>query len=113
MCGDLDQAIEILALETKNADRFEIAQFLLAPDQRRARNFDRVVERALTPGQSFQQPSRFSATAAAKFCDDYGTRNAIDDVLSVAAQQAIVRASEPVFRQMADDFEKRRTDVVV
>src|SRR6185503_20689214 len=72
-----------------------------------------MVEGALPPSQRFQQPSRLSAAAAAEFGDDYGTRHTIDDVLSVSAQQAIVRAGKAIFGKMADDLEQRRADVVV
>src|SRR3974390_1805728 len=77
------------------------------------RDFDRIIGSSLPPAKGFEQPARFLAATASQFRNRDRSRDAVDNLIRVPPQQALVGAGKPVLRQMADDFEQSRTYIVV
>src|ERR1700749_5122569 len=84
------QSVEIFTLEAHYADGINVAQFALAHDQGRVRDFHRIIRSSLAAAQSFEQPAGFLAAAAAQF--GYGHRSGytVHNLSGVAAEQALV-----------------------
>jgi hypothetical protein len=111
--GYFEQSIEVFALEAQNADGLDVAEFALAHGERRWRNLDGVVGRALATAKSFENVARFASAAAAKFSHGDWSGQALDDVMTVAPQQALIGARKAILRQIADHFEQSGAHIVV
>src|SRR6266446_7493077 len=111
--GHFEQSVEVLALETQDADGLDVAKFAFAHSESGGRNLDGIVRGALAAAKGFEDVASFSAAAATQFGNGNGSGKAVHDVVSVAAQQALIGAREAVLRQMADHFEQGGTHVVV
>jgi hypothetical protein len=94
--SDLQQAIEILALKTYDADGIDVAEFALTPSQSRTGYLDGEVTGGPAATERFKQPTSFLAAAAAQFNDSNVPGKAINNFARVAPQQSFVGASEPV-----------------
>ncbi len=62
-----EQSIEILTLETENADGLDVAELALAHGECGWRNLDGIVGRALATTKSFEDVASLAAAAAAEF----------------------------------------------
>ena len=113
MRSHFEQPIKIFALEAQNADGIDVAEFALAHGQSGRRNLDGIVGGALAAAKRFEDVAGFSAAAAAEFGHGDGGSQALDNVMPVPPQQALIGARKAVLRQMADHFEQRGTDIVV
>jgi hypothetical protein len=111
--GDFTEAIEILALETDNADAVDVAKFAAKDGERRRRNLDGVIPGGLPAGEGFEEQARFAAGAAAEFGDDDGARKLVDDFPGVPLKQAFFRAGQTVFRELADNLEESGADGII
>src|SRR5690348_16757453 len=111
--SDVEQSVQVRALESHNADAVDSPEFLPASRKRRSRNVDRVIRDGLPPCQRFEYPSSFRAASASQFRDHDRLRQAVNNVLGVALQQTRARARQPVLRQQADHFEERRAEFIV
>src|SRR5207244_2109733 len=78
--SDLQQAVQVFALEAYDADRFQIAELTAAHGQRGGRDFNRTIISLLTAAERLQQPARFLAATAAQFGHDHGILEPVDDV---------------------------------
>ncbi len=84
--GHFEQSVEVLALETQDADGLDVAKFAFAHCESGGRNLDGIVRGALAPAQSFEDVASFSPATAAQFGNGNGSGQAIHDVVSVATQ---------------------------
>src|ERR1700692_4068717 len=102
--SDLKQSIKILALKAQDANEIDIAELALAHHESRARNLDGIVARQLPAAKSLENLASFLAAATAEFGHGYRTREPVYDVTAVPPQQALIRARQPILRQVADHF---------
>ena len=111
--GDFAKAVEILALETDDADAVNVAKLAAKNGERGRRNFDRVIPSGLPAGEGFEEKARFAAGAAAEFGNNDGPRKLVDNFAGVQFEQVFFRACQTVFWELADNFEERGANGVI
>src|SRR5271166_795921 len=113
MRSHFQQSVQVLTLKTQNADAIDVAEFAFAHDQSGAGNLDGIITSALAAAECLENLAGFLTASTSEFSHREWSRQALDNVAAVAAQQALIGASQSVLRQVADHLEQRRAYIVV